>query len=77
MTTNKPEALRLADYLELAFYQSGALEAANKLRAQHNQLESLRAHVRAVHNAKGRHHTQLAMCDLFDVVGLPNERPKK
>lgn len=30
-----------------------------------------------VHAAKGRYHTQLAMCDLFDAVNLPNERPKK
>ena len=30
-----------------------------------------------VHAAKGRHHTQLAMCDLYDAVGLENTRPVK
>ena len=33
--------------------------------------------IRKVHTAKGRYHMQLAMCDLFDAVGLSNERPKK
>lgn len=33
--------------------------------------------VRAVHKAKGRYHSQLAMCDLFDAAGLPNTRPEK
>lgn len=48
------------------------------------EVETWRAHckkvddlVRKVHTAKGRYHTQLAMCDLYDAVGLPNERPKK
>lgn len=27
--------------------------------------------------AKGRYHTQLAICDLFDLCGLPNERKTK
>jgi hypothetical protein len=31
--------------------------------------------VRKAHKAKGRYHTQLAMCDLYDVCGLPNFRP--
>jgi ribosomal protein L37AE/L43A len=31
--------------------------------------------VKKVHKAKGRYHTQLAMCDLYDVCGLPNFRP--
>jgi len=30
-----------------------------------------------LHKAKGRYHTQLAICDLFDLAGLPNERSKK
>ena len=30
-----------------------------------------------LHAAKGRYHTQLAACDLFDAVGLKNERPVK
>ena len=32
--------------------------------------------VKRLHAAKGRYHTQIAACDLFDLVGLKNERPK-
>lgn len=37
----------------------------------------LRDAVAKLHAAKGRYHTQLAACDLYDLCGLPNERPKK
>ena len=33
--------------------------------------------VRKVHAAKGRYHSQLAMCDLYNLCDLPNERPMK
>lgn len=33
--------------------------------------------IAAVHKAKGRYHSQLAMCDLYDAVGLANTRPEK
>lgn len=33
--------------------------------------------IAAVHKAKGRYHSQLAMCDLYDACGLPNQRPEK
>lgn len=33
--------------------------------------------VAKVHAAKGRYHSQIAMCDLYDACNLPNERPKK
>lgn len=33
--------------------------------------------VKAVHKAKGRYHSQIAMCDLYDSCGLPNQRPVK
>ena len=36
---------------------------------------NLKALVQRVHKAKGRHHTQIAMCDLFDACALPNVRP--
>ena len=39
------------------------------------ELELLIKLIRRVHGAKGRYHTQLAMCDLFDAVALPNQRP--
>ena len=38
---------------------------------------ALKKAITKLHTAKGRYHTQLAICDLFDLVGLPNERPKK
>jgi hypothetical protein len=33
--------------------------------------------VQKLHAAKGRYHTQIAMCELFELCGLPAERPKK
>ena len=39
--------------------------------------KNLRIAIAKVHAAKGRHHTQLAMCDLLDSVGVKNERPVK
>lgn len=33
--------------------------------------------IKRLHAAKGRYHTQIACCDLFDLVGLKNERPTK
>ena len=33
--------------------------------------------VKRLHAAKGRYHTQIACCDLFDLFDLKNERPKK
>ena len=44
-------------------------------KRSHPAYERLTELVRKVHAAKGRHHTQLAMCDLYDAVGLKNERP--
>ena len=35
----------------------------------------LKALVQKVHKAKGRYHTQLAMCNLYDACGLANVRP--
>ena len=37
----------------------------------------LRDSVKRLHAAKGRYHTQIAACDLFDLCGLQNERPTK
>ena len=36
---------------------------------------NLRSLVHKVHAAKGRHHSQIAMCDLYDACGLTNVRP--
>ena len=35
----------------------------------------LKALVQKVNKAKGRYHSQLAMCDLYDACGLSNFRP--
>ena len=39
--------------------------------------EALRKAVAKLHAAKGRYHTQIATCDLYDLLGLKNERPTK
>jgi hypothetical protein len=44
---------------------------------ERERVAKLEAAINKLHTAKGRYHTQLAICDLFDLVGLPNERPKK
>ena len=41
------------------------------------RIERLHQLITKLHTAKGRYHTQLAACDLFDAVGLKNERPVK
>lgn len=46
----------------------------DKLKAEH---EALRKAVIKLHAAKGRYHTQIAACDLYDLLGLKNERPTK
>lgn len=33
--------------------------------------------VQSVHKAKGRYHSQIAMCNLYDACNLPNTRPTK
>ena len=40
-----------------------------------HEITVLKNAVRKVHSAKGRHHTQLATCDLYDLLELPNVRP--
>jgi len=86
-----PEALRLADHLERFRSFPDDLAAAAELRRLNSELEATDRQVniltddlnrvyqgvKKLHAAKGRYHTQLACCDLFDLVGLPNERPKK
>lgn len=39
------------------------------------EILNLRELIVKVHAAKGRYHSQQAMCDLYDAVGLPNVRP--
>ena len=59
---------------ELQRRLSDAQECIRTLLAKQSKL---REAVERLHAAKVRYHTQLACCDLFDLVGLKNERPKK
>ncbi len=46
-------------------------------RKQRDTLDKLFKAVQVLHAAKGRYHTQIAICELFELCGLPAERPKK
>lgn len=41
------------------------------------RIEKLEAAVKKLHTAKGRYHTHLAACDLFELCGLPVVRPTR
>lgn len=89
--TTKPEWERLADMIE--HYNQGVgsqkiyedyLCAAAELRRlgpenakQAEQLKAVTHLVRQLHQAKGRYHTQLATCALFDAFGLSNTKPER
>ena len=45
------------------------------LRSMVVERTKVRDAVKRLHAAKGRYHTQLALCDLFDLVGLSSDRP--
>lgn len=52
------------------------LEMTAKAGAFHARAAAdLQAAVKRLHAARGRYHTQLAACDLYDLLGLKNERP--
>lgn len=68
-----PAALRLAELLEKTMQWPLHGKAADELR----RLHAIEQAVHKLHKAKGRYHTQLAICDLFDAAGLPNVRPTK
>ena len=42
-----------------------------------DEIEAMRSAVHKLHAAKGRYHTQIAACDLYDLLGLKSERPTK
>lgn len=87
----QPEALRLATILEIDLCEYPVDDAAAELRRLHAanvdcmawyesikaDYEAMRKAVVKLHAAKGRYHTQLAACDLYDLLGLKNERPTK
>ena len=59
---------------ELQWRLIAAQECIRTLLAERAKMRDA---VKRLHAAKGRYHTQLACCDLFDLVGLKNERPTK
>ena len=59
---------------ELQCRLSDAQECIRTLLAKQSKLRDA---VKNLHAAKGRYHTQIACCDLFDLFDLKNERPKK
>lgn len=89
----QPEALRLARELEGVYPvniqdQEAAAAELRRLHAANvdcmawyesikADYEAMRKAVVKLHAAKGRYHTQLAACDLYDLLGLKNERPTK
>ena len=91
--TKQSEALRLAEILEGDMLHSCTVDdrAAAELRCLHaanvnctawyeaikSDYEAMRKAVVKLHSAKGRYHTQLAACDLYDLCDLKNERPTK
>ena len=76
--SNKPtlsEAQQLAKDCEIEdVFERRCRAELIRLDAENTKLRDA---VAKLHAAKGRYHTQLAACDLYDLCGLPNERPKK
>ena len=57
--------------------QARLQDAAAYIHRLNMERARMRDAVKRLHAAKGRYHTQHALCDLFDICGLPNERPTK
>lgn len=69
------ENLQLREALEQQ--TSGHDKTLDELRISEQDVRRLRSAVHKLHAAKGRYHTQLAACDLYDLCDLKNERPTK
>lgn len=52
-------------------------EVVAQMVVYRNERDALIAAVRRVHAAKGRYHSQIAMCALYALCGLPNDGPMK
>lgn len=62
---------------EIKELQARLRDTQECLRSMVVERTKVRDAIKRLHAAKGRYHTQIACCDLFDLVGLKNERPKK
>ena len=50
-------------------------EIRAELARRTGERDALKSLVASVHKARGRYHSQLAMCALYDACGLPNVKP--
>lgn len=73
-TAAEPVAWFQHKFITPAGTRADLAEVVSALLDRQDRLEAL---ITKLHAAKGRYHTQLAACDLFDAVGLKNERPVK
>ena len=62
---------------EIKELQARLRDTQECLRSMVIERTKVRDAVKNLHAAKGRYHTQIACCDLFDLFDLKNERPKK
>lgn len=65
----------LEPFAQLAMKEGDKVYARPDLETA-KELAALRAAVASMHAAKGRHHTQIATCDLYALCGLPFVRPE-
>jgi hypothetical protein len=55
-------------------HETAVIEVMKELN---DELLALKRAAKRVHEAKGRYHSQIALCDLFYLCGLPNDGPMK
>lgn len=79
MSEKQPEALRIADELEAGNCSLRTVmhPAAAELRRLHAENEAMRTAIKKLHSSRGRYHTQIAACDLYEMCNLPTVRPTK
>ncbi len=51
-------------------------ENSHLIEVQAKRIKELEMAIAKTHTAKGRYHSQIAMCDLYDLVGIPSVRPE-
>ena len=82
------EATRLRGHMEAAaelrrlhaeneVLHDQCLKSVMVISVLEDEIEAMRKAVSKLHAAKGRYHTQIAACDLYDLCNLKNERPAK
>lgn len=46
------------------------------VECQKTRIKELEDAIKKTHASKGRYHSQLAMCELYDLLSLPNIKPE-